>query len=168
MGQYKQWLHYREIDQHLHNQLTQLTAELATLQNQAQLLEADLSLSENIVISSLLAQLVPPEPAQIPEVDQQSPVDQQELLPEPVLTSVPHAELDLLPEDIATPIDEMTPTAPLQSMPWWFRNIPPSSSEQEGPFIDQQSLRTDRHVERWLERWGRSEGASRQEEDRTE
>ena len=39
MGQYQQWLHYRDVDRLLHAQLEELTEELAQLQEREQLLQ---------------------------------------------------------------------------------------------------------------------------------
>ncbi|HEY4384321.1 MAG TPA: hypothetical protein VGN34_07605 [Ktedonobacteraceae bacterium] len=219
MGQYKLWQHYRETDQRLHTQLTQLNAQLNTLKEQAQLLDESISLSENIILQTLLAQLVPATPSaspasgaaqqtlstppltptlpifterMLPSAPEQykipaspSSYDKADrlhhasppffplpstLLPETPSTmkppSTPHPELDLLPEDITSFVDEHTQTVPLRTPPWWLRKIP-ANSVAAGAFQelkDQQSERTNHLVQRWLERWGRSADAPRRED----
>src|SRR5437762_13286205 len=54
MGHYRQWLQYREIDQHLHTQLSELELEMARLQQEADELVRDLSLSDNEIIRGLI------------------------------------------------------------------------------------------------------------------
>lgn len=57
MGQYQQWLHYREIDQQLQAHLKELTEELAKLQaEQARLMEPHASLANNAIIQALTKQ----------------------------------------------------------------------------------------------------------------
>jgi hypothetical protein len=56
MGHYRQWLQYREIDQHLRTQLSELELELARLQQEADGLGCDLSLSDNEIIQALIGQ----------------------------------------------------------------------------------------------------------------
>jgi hypothetical protein len=195
MGQYKLWLHYREVDQQLHAQLVQLTADLDALKQQTQDVPEDLSaLSDNPILRALLAQLTP-SPSATPPLPQSTttvledatrqnieevgvpvshalhaltslPNFDSQLLPVPLMLSTsersietvysvsPHPELDLLPEDLTTFVDEHTQTAPIRTLPWWLRNSP-DILKQEGQLFDQQSERTNHLVERWLERWGR-------------
>lgn len=54
MGQYRQWLHYREIDQQLKGQLAALEQELMTTRAQAQ--EDDSTYAENSIIQALISQ----------------------------------------------------------------------------------------------------------------
>jgi hypothetical protein len=72
------------------------------------------------------------------------------------LPSIPHSELDLLPDDLVGFFDSQHLTEPQLELPWWLRNITPSTytSPANGP-VDQESIRTNRLVQRWLERWGR-------------
>ena len=195
MGQYKTWLHYREIDQQLHTQLTQLTTQLNALKEQAQLLDEGLSLSDNAIIQALLAQLVSPPPSEAtqqtaPDIPTTSASDIPQTspslhghfasffplpsttLPDPLPitrpASTPHPELDLLPEDISAFVDEHTHTAPLRTPPWWLHKIPANSVAPTGSshnFKDQQSERTNHSVQRWFERWGRSSDPSQREEE---
>jgi hypothetical protein len=65
-----------------------------------------------------------------------------------------HPEIALLPEDMIAFLNEHTD--PQLELPWWLRNITVSSKdEQAGRPIDHNSIRTNRLVQRWIERWGR-------------
>jgi hypothetical protein len=83
------------------------------------------------------------------------------------LTTIPHTDMALLPEDedMATFFDEHGQTDPQIELPWWLRNIALAASvnnaNRTGP-IDQETLRTNRLVQRWLERWGRKPAAQNQ------
>lgn len=68
---------------------------------------------------------------------------------------IPHQELVLLPEDMSSFIDEHSLTDPRIELPWWLHNIAVASraNNSNGP-IDQERIRTNRLIQRWLERWG--------------
>jgi hypothetical protein len=67
-----------------------------------------------------------------------------------------HPEIELLPEDLFAFMDENALTDPQVELPWWLRKITIASSDAEsGRPIDQESMRTNRLVQRWIERWGR-------------
>jgi len=67
-----------------------------------------------------------------------------------------HPEIELLPEDMNSFFDTHAQTDPQLELPWWLRNITISTSDMQGNRqIDQQSIRTNRLVQRWIERWGR-------------
>ena len=67
-----------------------------------------------------------------------------------------HSEIELLPEDMIAFFDEHEQTDPQLELPWWLRKITVSSKdEQAGRPIDHNSIRTNRLVQRWIERWGR-------------
>jgi hypothetical protein len=67
-----------------------------------------------------------------------------------------HSELELLPEDMIAFFDEHERTDPQLELPWWLSKITVSSKdEQAGRPIDHNSIRTNRLVQRWIERWGR-------------
>jgi hypothetical protein len=69
---------------------------------------------------------------------------------------VNHPEIELLPEDMSAFFDGREKTDPQLELPWWLRNITISSKdEQAGRPIDHNSIRTNRLVQRWIERWGR-------------
>ena len=61
-----------------------------------------------------------------------------------------------MPEDMIAFLDGHERTDPQLELPWWLRNITISSrDEQAGRPIDYKSIRTNRLVQRWIERWGR-------------
>ncbi len=53
MGQYRQWLHYRHIDQQLQTQKDQLTASIEHLQERVDLLNAPLLDDDNFIVQAL-------------------------------------------------------------------------------------------------------------------
>ncbi|HYT33865.1 MAG TPA: hypothetical protein VEL69_02425 [Ktedonobacteraceae bacterium] len=68
---------------------------------------------------------------------------------------ISHQDLALLPEDMSSFIDEHSLTDPRIELPWWLHNITaPSGANNSNRPIDQESIRTNRLVNRWLERWG--------------
>ncbi len=70
----------------------------------------------------------------------------------PPIPHTPHSESMLLPEDLGAFIEEHTQTEPRMELPWWLRNA--ALINTNGP-IDQESMRTNRLIQRWIERWGR-------------
>jgi hypothetical protein len=89
------------------------------------------------------------------EIEEPFPVAEQAL----PLTN--HPEIELLPEDMMAFFDEHAQTDPQLELPWWLRNITVSSHNEQGSRpIDQNSLRTNRLVQRWIERWGRQSSAT--------
>jgi hypothetical protein len=67
-----------------------------------------------------------------------------------------HPEIELLPEDMLAFFDEHEQTDPQLELPWWLRKITVSSKDQQaGRPIDHNSIRTNRLVQRWIDRWGR-------------
>jgi hypothetical protein len=65
-------------------------------------------------------------------------------------------EIALLPEDMIAFLDEHEQTDPQLELPWWLRNITVSSKDElAGRPIDHNTIRTNRLVQRWIERWGR-------------
>ncbi len=207
MGQYQQWLHYREIDQQLHAQLDRLENELALLQERLLQLEQDscYSGSENNVIQAL-ARGLHMQPSLIQqdtsrtaslseqvELDQPGEVDQPDEAPEvisPALRAwssfphfespaiptnqeqssantsqpfatgnqlfhpIPHSDMELPAEDLF--FDQHSQTDPQLELPWWLRGIAASTlTNQATGLIDQETVRTNKLVQRWIERWGR-------------
>jgi hypothetical protein len=63
----------------------------------------------------------------------------------------PHYEPMLLPEDMDAFIDGHSETEPRVELPAWLRNA--ALHNANGP-IDQESMRTNRLIQRWIERWG--------------
>ncbi len=75
---------------------------------------------------------------------------------ENAVSSVSHPEIELLPEDMLAFFDGHSHTDPQLELPWWLRKITISSNNAEGARpIDQETMRTNRLVQRWIERWGR-------------
>jgi hypothetical protein len=84
---------------------------------------------------------------------QPDPSRQHEILPP---LSFDHPEIELLPEDMFAFYEEHSQTDPQLELPWWLRNITITNGDDEaGRPIDQESIRTNRLVQRWVERWGR-------------
>jgi hypothetical protein len=84
------------------------------------------------------------------EINESFPVDEQ------ALPLINHSEIELLPEDMIAFLNGHELTDPQLELPWWLRNITISSrDEQAGRPIDYKSMRTNRLVQRWIERWGR-------------
>lgn len=84
---------------------------------------------------------------------QPNPSLQHEILP-PLFFD--HPEIELLPEDMFAFFEEHSQTDPQLELPWWLRKITITSGDDEtGKPIDQESIRTNRLVQRWVERWGR-------------
>jgi hypothetical protein len=75
---------------------------------------------------------------------------------EQVQSLTSHPEIELLPEDILAFFDEHSQTDPQLELPWWLRSITVGPKDEQGSRpIDQNSIRTNRLVQRWIERWGR-------------
>jgi len=166
MGQYQQWLLYREIDQRLRARLAELEVELAHLQEQARLLEPAWPHTDNEIIRSLTAsiELVSPSAWDGGGLPNFSPQEMQGTLytgtpPQPPVT--PHSELIPLPEDRTVDFYERGYTEPRLELPEWLYNlaVSPGTTDRTSP-IDQQALRTNRLVQRWIERWGRQSAPS--------
>ncbi len=80
-----------------------------------------------------------------------------------------HPEIELLPEDMIAFFDEHEQTEPQLELPWWLRKITiASKDEQMGRPIDHTSIRTNRLVQRWIERWGRQTSTSLRSIENTE
>ena len=62
--------------------------------------------------------------------------------------AIPRPEIVLLPEDMQAFFDEHSQTDPQHEIPWWLHNVAPGASVS----IDPESMRTDRLVQRWIER----------------
>lgn len=208
MGKYRQWLHYRDVDLLLQEELAQLDGEMARLQTAMQELEPVDRLNQNPIIAAMATTLVHHEPATaltaLAELEQssvetpESPAitaplsaitapDEQSATEAPTISSalrswgdlpdfdaasspgkpdlieaavdqplppLPHAEIALLPEDMNAFFDQHTLTDPQLDLPWWLRTVVADANGNpvNGP-IDPQSIRTNRLVQRWLERW---------------
>jgi hypothetical protein len=185
MGQYQQWLHYREVDQQLHTRIQQLGQELLHLEEELNCLE-EVVPQDNAILQALKSHFnasnpamtnghtefssssTLTEPSAVPvspalsawgglpnlslQEEQERPLNPQD--PPPPL-STPHPELALLPEDMAAFFDQHELTEPQIELPWWLSNIAIASTNgQDAKPIDQQSGRSNRLVQRWIQRWG--------------
>lgn len=195
MGQYRLWLHHREIDLQLQVQLEMLEKELAQLQERAYLLGREHCNQDNVILQALLqrysqevsstqiSEVLPEQnspqaeeakrqedspretisPAlhawsQLPNFDAQQL--HQPMIQDPTFVPLPtasHIQPDLLPADMSAFIDAHTQvTSPQIEALSQLRDLalPPSNEQSHQP-IDQQSVRTNRLIQRWFERWGR-------------
>jgi len=83
-------------------------------------------------------------------------IKESRLLDNQAPTFLNHPEIELLPEDMMAFFEEHEQTDPQLELPWWLRKITISSKdEQSSKPIDHNTVRTNRLVQRWVERWGR-------------
>ena len=184
MGQYRQWLHYRHVDQQLKTQKEHLTQALQDLREHINALDAHALAIDNHIVQALMLytkSLSLPietlvteqqiENGHQPEIVSQALFDHSRLPdfeqpPEKVLPKhhtqvyaplppIPHKAIDLVPEDTTVLLDEYAPTEPQIALPWWLQKAALSATQSNS--LDAQSVRTNRLVQRWLERWGRQE-----------
>ncbi|GLV59392.1 hypothetical protein KDH_62190 [Dictyobacter sp. S3.2.2.5] len=183
MGQYREWLFYREIDQQLTAQIQASEQELAHVQMEIEHLERDTRYADNIIIQALIglqqAQQIHSQGAaaeaaavgqrasspalfawnQLPQLDNRDaqPVDDNVTLPRP-LPAPTGSDSSLTPTSSSGFMDANSLTDPQLKVPWWLRNAHahkeiPTGAPGTSP-VDQQSTRTNQLVERWFERWG--------------
>ena len=85
------------------------------------------------------------------EIEEASPVAQR-----PEVPSTPHPDTMLLPEDMPTFINEHTRTDPQLGLPWWLQSKESDAPAQETTgrpaSVEPEPARTDRLVQRWMER----------------
>ncbi len=196
MGQYRQWLHYRHIDQQLQSQKEQLALALVRLQEHISDLNAHPLAADNHVIQALtlytktlsmpLEMPIEEQPItnghvqqpeiisqalfehnRLPELDPLHGKDIHETVlpkrPANMYTPLPpisHKVIDLVPEGVSKFPDEHSPTEPQIELPWWLHKAALSATQSNS--VDAQSVRTNRLVQRWLERWGRQEEQAQQ------
>lgn len=182
MGQYRQWLEFREVDQELRARLEVLSAELEALLDESIKLQRTTSFSDNPIIQALLAFVTPPD--LLPETDPLAPLEPAAVSSSSVspalfaranlpnfdtgslpslpavsgaLPATPHPELDLLPKDLSAFLDSHSSPPASPEFPGWLRTMLEPDSDE----------RTNRSVERWLARWGKRPVAPElQQEDR--
>ncbi|MFL5628762.1 MAG: hypothetical protein ACJ788_24540 [Ktedonobacteraceae bacterium] len=82
----------------------------------------------------------------------------------PPLPPIPHSDIMLLPEDMVTFLDQHALTDPRLELPPWLRPIAnaATANHPDTP-VDQESIRTNRLVQRWIERWGRQSSTQKQQ-----
>jgi hypothetical protein len=221
MGQYQQWLHYREVDHQLQARLKELTSKLEQLQaEQAGLMAPTASLASNVIIQALTKQRrndqfqqegidfvevndvveVPDTPFEfspingtlaeeygfaqtthdvggtaqehneavspfistalfawgnLPNFDSgELPIPGLNMVPP--IPSTPHPDIDLLPKDMNTLMNRYSEANPQLKLPRLQQEATVSAADEHSHSpVDQQSMRTDRLVQRWLARWGR-------------
>jgi hypothetical protein len=80
-------------------------------------------------------------------------------------TSIPHPEIHLLPNDMATLIDTDEQTSPQIQVPKWLRKAPlaTNTTDRQRSVPDE---RTNTSIQRWLERWGKQVPDSPQQKPR--
>ncbi|MBE3557916.1 MAG: hypothetical protein IMW89_01655 [Ktedonobacteraceae bacterium] len=103
MGQYRQWLHYRTIDQQLRSQLSQLEQELTLLQERARLLEQESARASNPIIQALAAWQQRPQEQSARQNAQQS------------MTQMRQPKNRLIPERPLPPVTPAVPAVPAES-----------------------------------------------------
>ncbi len=188
MGQYRQWLHYRERDRALRVQLKALEEELNQLQAQRIHVHSaeQTALATNAIMIALASYQEQTDEAErtvssppggqdvfsdsissalqawssLPSSE--TPFTSDTVIPQ---TPLPHLETTLLPENMTMFIDEHSATLPQIATPWWLRNIlaHPNTRLAAGS-IDQQNPRTNRLVQRWVARWGQQIEPTAQQE----
>ncbi len=192
MGQYRQWLHYRHVDQQLQSQKEQLILALTRLREHINELDVHPLATDNRIVQALMLYTKtlsmpletvdaeqPIENGQQPEIVSQALFDHSRLpnleqlhgkdIHETILSKrptnayaplppIPHV-IGLVPEDTNT-FDDYGPTEPQVALPWWLQKAALSATQSQS--LDAQSVRTNRLVQRWLERWGRQEEQTQQ------
>jgi hypothetical protein len=175
MGQYQQWLRYQKIDQSLHTTREALEAELAQCEGQLDLVileqlpheaqnssepsSAD-SLAYNPILSALFACLPVGEGEQMQTYIEHASYSSNELeasTSSSDVASPAHAYWDeSLSEELNDYFDAHTLTDPQLELPWWLRKITDAQPGSEVvSMTDSGSARTNRLVQRWIDRWGR-------------
>lgn len=187
MGQYQQWLRYQKIDQSLRKTREALEAELAQHESQLDLVffeqlthesrdSADPALAHPLASNPVLSALLACLPANSDEQDQASteytshPWNGQDATFSPAL-----ADWDeQLPDEMNSYFDVQfmntmnTMTEPQLELPWWLRKITGQQPGTEGSsMIDPGSARTNRLVQRWIDRWGRQPPFNEEDEGRS-
>jgi len=187
MGQYRQWLHHRQVDLQLHTLKEHLVTELGRVQEQH--LDPSPLTSDNHIVQALTRSVLAPavtmqeqgavQPAINGHLQQGETISQALfdynrlpnldplLIPEkPAFPKqppekhtfaprLPTQESNPLPNSVGASLDEHGQTEPQVALPWWFRNTALSEASDAQP--DSQNARTNKLVQRWLERWGRQE-----------
>lgn len=155
MDQYRLWLQYREVDRQLHTRLKQLEDEFVQLQLRLDALnvanESHEATDNNLIIQALAYSMQRQQPTFMPHVVSEPPPLMRNNGPYTF-----HPELMPLPQDITSSQSESVLGMLPQTPPWWSDTQPMTPSvEPTHGLVDQQSARTNRLVQRWVERWGR-------------
>ncbi|GAC1405241.1 MAG: hypothetical protein NVSMB49_24460 [Ktedonobacteraceae bacterium] len=169
MGQYREWLHYRQVDQQLHALKDRFTTELVHVQEQLHPIEAPPLDAANRVIQALMlyAKIPPPVATQEQRVCstlESGQIQQLESIAQPLFD---HSHFPGLAPILSKNIPETPlPKPPINTyaslppipygrvdLPWWLQRATLPAIEDNGA-DDPQNVRTNRLVQRWLERWG--------------
>lgn len=156
MSHYRQWLHHREVNLMLHEQLTEFEHKLSQLQEQVQLLENNTYNTNNTITQGLLAvqraeQLLAAG-AVAYEGSEQKEIKTQE-----------NTTTAATKNNQVTTTETRNLTDPQLKVPWWLRNMRNATEKnpQDTSPIDQQSMRADHLIERWFDRWGKPDKAKK-------
>ncbi len=177
MGQYREWLHYREIDQRLQRQRARLEQDLMDLQKQAQRLQEHNYHAHNSIVQALqhsmssTAQttthstvtpssarnpaMFPPQsgsasltiPNRYTNANKQSSTSASQASALSPVRAISRNEPPAQPEDTTIHTNQSE-----QSYSSGERRI---ASTNRALAIDQESRRVDQLVLRWFERWGK-------------
>ena len=183
MGQYRQWLQYREIDRRLHEQMHALEEQLVQLQAQVDHTSTEEVMADNMIMRALAmyaqneqvdraieqealeyqsAQSFSPalqaresiSAADTPEI-RQSLRQQSEVKKANAIPTTPHTELALLPEDIGAFIDEHTQTGQQRPPSWWLQTIQQNipPTPQTSPVEASEQTESSTRTNRLVQRW---------------
>jgi len=183
MGQYREWLSYRDIDQKLQAQVAQLEQEIEQLQRQAQELSEQFQPGNNFIVQAIdrllhpfsagraLASDVTPDQqeSELESISQKGglvpPRPPYHYKPSPLFSMSLLPELDIMPRESSLKPTMLEPLAPMpveqptEKITPVKRRMPPRLSlphQQPADWPrDQQSTRTNQVIERWAERWSR-------------
>lgn len=165
MGQYREWLHYREVGQQLQEQRAMLEHALTQLQEQvhqqASQIESTPTSDKNTIIQALNHhyQYIQQQSGNT-DVDLERHLSQQPAFPTTASFSPGETDTDRHTHYDPHTNSQLTlddhphgQTDPQLKVPWWLRDMHNASNTRPATLIDQQSQRTNRLVERWFERW---------------
>lgn len=183
MGQYRQWLQYRETDRHLHEQMYQLEEQLVQLETQIDHTPTEEMLADNIIMHALA--MYAQSGSDGTSAEQEAPAHQltQNFLPAlqargsfsaadtpkilqslrqqqnakkiNAIPTTPHTELALLPEDIGAFIDEHTQTGQQRPPAWWLQTIQQniSATSQIAPGETNGQAESGTRTNHLVQRW---------------
>ncbi len=185
MGQYREWLFYRDIDQKLQTQIAQLEQAVEQLQQQAQDLSVQSQPGDNFIVQAIDRLLHPFSPGRVAasrdtpaqeEQESESGFKKDGLIPprpsyhyklSPLFSVSLLPELDIMPREPSLKPTMLEPLASA-SVEQPTEKISPVKRRTPLPLRlslahrppadwprDQQSMRTNERIERWAERWNR-------------
>ncbi|GHO83053.1 hypothetical protein [Dictyobacter formicarum] len=182
MGQYREWLFYREIDQQLTTQIQAFEQELAQIQAEIGQLEHKTSYTDNIILQALIgiqqaqransqqsasnatgkgqkaAGTVSPALfawSQLPKFDGRDiqPSDD-DTPPNSPLPPLTASTGNLLPTDISAFVDAHSQTDPQLKVPWWLRSAHANKMiEKDAPGSTSPVDQQSTRTNQLVERW---------------